>query len=254
MPTIKLENVSKWYQEGWGRRKTYDVAIDEVNLTIEQGEFVFLIGSAGAGKSTLLNLICGEVKPSRGRVLVNDQDLSKLFLRNKKRNAVLFGHVYREQMLERRITVGDNLREVAKLGGSFMESESRVQERIDKALGIVGMPKRCAVLYPWELTRGEYRRVEVAKALINSPPILVLDELTANLDDDNIWDMFHLLTELNHKGTTIIMATHSSKYVNLMRKRVVTLVDGRVFGDVQNGRYGDVVESAGLKRKKPFRG
>ena len=88
---------------------------------------------------------------------------------------------------------------------------------------------------------GECRRVELARALINSPPILVLDEITANLDDDNIWDMFHLLQELNRKGTTIIMATHASQYVNIMRRRVVTLVDGKIFGDVEKGRYGDVV-------------
>ena len=88
---------------------------------------------------------------------------------------------------------------------------------------------------------GECRRVELARALINSPPILILDEITANLDDDNIWDIFHLLTEINHRGTTVIMATPGSKYVNIMRRRVVTLVDGRLFGDVRKGRYGDVV-------------
>jgi cell division transport system ATP-binding protein len=92
-----------------------------------------------------------------------------------------------------------------------------------------------------ELSIGEARRVELARAIINSPPVLVLDELTANLDGDTIWDIFHLLTELNRRGTTIVMATHASEYVNLMRRRVVTLVDGHVFGDVKNGRYGDVM-------------
>ena len=85
------------------------------------------------------------------------------------------------------------------------------------------------------------RRVELARAMINSPPILVLDEITANLDDDNIWDMIILLNEVNRRGTTVIMATHASKYVNIMRRRVVTLVDGHIFGDVERGRYGDVV-------------
>ena len=83
--------------------------------------------------------------------------------------------------------------------------------------------------------------MELARALISSPPILLLDELTANLDDDTIWDVLHLLRELNNRGTTIIMATHASQYVNIMRQRVVTLVDGRLFGDVRNGRYGDIV-------------
>ena len=95
--------------------------------------------------------------------------------------------------------------------------------------------------YPAELSIGECRRVELARALINSPSILLIDELTANLDDDNIWDLMHLLTELNNKGTTIIMATHASQFVNIMRRRVVTLVDGRLIGDVRNGKYGDIV-------------
>ncbi len=96
-----------------------------------------------------------------------------------------------------------------------------MQARIDKVLGLVGMANT-GHFYPAELSQGENRRVELARALINSPPILVLDELTGNLDDDNIWDMLHLLTEVNRRGTTVIMATHASKYVNIMRRRVIT--------------------------------
>lgn len=90
--------------------------------------------------------------------------------------------------------------------------------------------------------------VELARAIINSPPILVLDELTANLDEDTIWDILHLLNELNRQGTTVIMATHAKQFVNLMRKRVITLVDGRVWGDVQNGRYGALRSSSSPAR------
>ena len=115
-----------------------------------------------------------------------------------------------------------------------------VQVRMEKVLRMVGVPN-VQDKYPVELSGGECRRVELARAIINSPPILVLDELTSNLDEDTIWDIFHLLSELNRRGTTIIMATHAKKFVNLMRKRVITLVDGRIFGDVQKGRYGDVV-------------
>ena len=104
-------------------------------------------------------------------------------------------------------------------------------------VGFSGMERR----YPVEMSVGEYRCVELARALINSPPILLLDEITANLDADSIWDIFHLLTEINRRGTTVIMATHASRYVNIMRRRVVTLVDGQILGDVQKGKYGDVI-------------
>ena len=108
------------------------------------------------------------------------------------------------------------------------------------SLGIVGLPD-VEDRYPAELSIGECRRVELARALVSSPPILLIDELTANLDDDNIWDLMHLLNELNSRGTTIVMATHASQYVNIMRRRVVTLVDGKLVGDVRNGKYGDIV-------------
>ena len=115
-----------------------------------------------------------------------------------------------------------------------------VKAAAEKALGLVGLPK-VGECFPAQLSIGEARRVELARALISSPPVLLLDELTANLDDDTIWDIMHLLNELNSRGTTIIMATHASQYVNIMRRRVITLVDGRLFGDVKNGKYGDIV-------------
>ena len=130
-----------------------------------------------------------------------------------------------------------NLHMVARVSG--LTREKKLLERTQKALGIVGLGG-VGEKYPGELSIGQARRVELARALINSPPILVLDELTANLDEDNIWDMMHVLTELNRQGTTVIMATHASMFVNIMHRRVVTLVDGRVAGDVAGGRYGEI--------------
>ena len=167
MPQIRLERVSKYYPQD----KKQMAAVQEINLTVEQGEFLFLTGSSGAGKSTLL---------------------------------------------------------------------PPIQTRIQKTLAMVGLPD-VGARYPVELSYGECRRVELARAIINSPSILVLDELTANLDEDTIWDILHLLCEINRHGTTIIMATHAKEFVNLLRKRVITLVDGQIWGDVQKGRYGDIV-------------
>ncbi len=232
MPEIRLENVSKRYTaEG---RTQY--AVRELNLTVEQGEFVFLIGSSGAGKSTLLKLIGGEIPPDQGEVYLNGLNVARMIGPWRTRMTRTFGIVNQECLLIRKRTIGDNLLLAAVAAG--MRRKGRLAA--EKALAIVGLSgvESC---YPAELSIGECRRVELARALVNSPPILLLDELTANLDDDNIWDMLHLLNELNSRGTTIIMATHASRYVNIMRRRVITLVDGRLLGDVRNGRYGDIV-------------
>ena len=234
MAEIRLENVSKRYTED--KRTMY--AVREVNLTITQGEFVFLIGSSGAGKSTLLQLIGSEIYPDEGVVYLNDVNIARLIGPWRTRATRSFGIVNQQCQLIRKRTIGDNLLLAANAGGMLRRSKSR--QAVKKALGIVGLPG-VETYYPAELSIGECRRVELARALVNSPPILLLDELTANLDDDTIWDLMHLLNELNSRGTTIVMATHASQFVNYMRRRVITLVDGKLFGDVKNGKYGDVV-------------
>ena len=134
----------------------------------------------------------------------------------------------------RQKTIGENLETVVMIG------RRRREGMVQKALGMVGL-HGVEDRYPVELSLGECRRVELARAIILSPPVLLLDELTANLDEDAIWDVFHLLDEMNRRGTTIVMATHAKMFVNMMRKRVITLVDGKVFGDVAKGRYGDII-------------
>lgn len=237
MPTIALENVTKRYKVD----RRLEVGVENIDLTIQQGEFVFVIGSSGAGKSTLLNLITGSAKPDFGNVYLGNKDLRWMRRWDRTKAALSFGQVWQEPQLVRKKTVRQNLEMVARIGAqNRRERPAQTQERIRKVLGLVGM-NGVEDKYPVELSGGECRRIELARALINSPPILVLDELTANLDDDNIWDIFHLLNDLNRKGTTVIMATHASQYVTIMRRRVVTLVDGHIFGDVKKGRYGDIV-------------
>lgn len=242
MPTIELENVSKSYKlkkKHIFARQQVEIGVREVNLTIEQGEFVFVVGSSGAGKSTLLNLISGRTRPDTGKVLLNGENLSRMMLLKRNRPALSFGLVTQEQSLIRKMTIKENLMLAARVGMQHTKFKQPLEQRVEKVLGLVGVPG-VEARYPIELSIGECRRVELARALINSPPILVLDEITANLDDDNIWDIFHLLTEMNRRGTTIVMATHAGRYVNIMRRRVITLVDGRIFGDVEKGRYGDL--------------
>ncbi len=249
MAEVRLENVTKYYhnedqypgqkKKRRGRKKEelhVNYAVRDINLTISQGEFVFLIGSSGAGKSTLLRLMNGELKPDEGMVFLNDANMARMVGPWKAKAARNFGVVSQQGLLIRKRTVWDNLLMAAAAAGLRRKGE----EAARKALSIVGLPN-VGNCYPAELSIGESRRVELARAVLNSPSVLLLDELTANLDDDLIWDLMHLLTELNSHGTTIVMATHASQYVNIMRKRVITLVDGRIAGDVKNGKYGDIV-------------
>lgn len=243
MPTIEMENVTKYYkpERRHRREKKWEVGVEDISLTFKQGEFAFIIGSSGSGKSTLLKLVSGQEKASKGKVYVDNKDLTWAMKLSGGRLTRIFGMVSQEPSLIRKRTVADNLALAARIQAVRPEREELVLARINKVLGLVGMAGS-QEKYPAELSIGQCRRIELARALINSPPILVLDELTANLDDDCIWDMFHLIQEINRRGTTVIMATHASQYVNILRKRVITLVDGHIFGDVEKGRYGDVVQ------------
>jgi cell division transport system ATP-binding protein len=235
MPQIRLEMVGKDYVQEQEKRVLH--AVREINLTIEQGEFVFITGSSGAGKSTLLQILSCEMQPTSGAVFLDDVNITAMSRRRRERKRMLFGYVPQISTLVRKKTIEENLFSVAVLRPGWSQG---VRERVQKALGLVGMGD---VLhrYPAELSLGECRRVELARAIINDPKILVLDELTANLDEDTAWDLFLFLREVNVHGTTVIMASHAKKFVNLMRQRVITLVDGKILGDVQKGRYGDVV-------------
>ena len=243
MPTIQLDHVSKFYKRKRRRRKGtihQDMGVEDVDLTIRQGEFIFVVGGSGAGKSTLLRLITGQTKPSQGKVYVDQKDLNRVMFLSRNRAAVMFGKIWQDPTLIRKKTIGENLALASQIALG-RESPRMVDIRVKKVLGLVGM-KGVEDKYPIELSIGQCRRVELARAMIGSPPVLVLDEITANLDDDCIWDTLHLLNDMNRKGTTIIMATHDSQYVNILRRRVITMSNGRVTKDEHKGNYGDVLE------------
>ena len=236
MPQICLEGVGKDYSQDSDPRVVH--AIRSVDLKIEKGEFVFITGSSGAGKSTLLQMIACETPPSRGTIFLDGANVTRMSQRQRQQRRLRFGYVPQLSSLIRKRTIEENLMAVAVLGRG--RGHMAPDQRVQKALNMVGMGD-AAKRYPVELSMGQCRRVELARAIINNPDILVLDELTANLDEDTAWDMFLFLSEINYHGITVIMATHAKKFVNLMRRRVITLVDGNIFGDVPKGRYGDVV-------------
>ena len=230
MPTIRLEDVAKLYKTKERRIS----AIQDVNLKIEQGEFVFFIGSRGSGKSSMLDIISGDVSPDKGAVFLDDVNISRV---SKRRRRGCMGKVPQVSALVRTETVLQNMSVSSSKKKEFFREKPPDRTLISKALGLVGMAG-CEDRYPAEFSMSECRKIELAKAILRSPPILLLDEITDWMDDDTAWDMMHLLMELNRRGTTILMATSAVQIVNIMRKRVVTLVDGKIRGDVQKGRYG----------------
>ena len=227
MPTIRLENVSKIFKGPKREPQKRFETLSRINLLINQGEFIFFVGSRGAGSSTLLNLISGVLQPDTGAVYLDGVNIGKLGRRQEKKLRYIFGRVPQESQLVRSATVFENLCPPGRFG------------RMSAALsdGHLISKER----YPAEFTSAECRKIELAKAIVYSPPILILDKITDTMDDDSIWDVMHLLEEMNHRGTTVLMSTHSKQFVNIMRRRVVTLVDGKIVGDVQKGRFGDIV-------------
>lgn len=236
MPTIHLEQVAKVYKSKG--KKT--AAVLNIDLEIEQGAFIFVVGSRGSGKSTLLNLIAGEIEPDRGAIYFDGENIQKMSRRGRAgrhlRSQV--GFVPQEPMLIRTDTVLENM--IALRPVNFIKNKWIYEPRVQKALALVGMPD-CEERRVLEFPYSSCRRIELAKAILKSPPILLLDELTERMDRDTTWDLMQLLNELNSHGTTILMATHDRETVNLMRKRVITLSDGKIVGNVPRGRYGDIV-------------
>lgn len=228
---LTFENVSKLYDYG-----TH--SLRNINLEITKGEFVFLVGKTGSGKSTFLKLITRELEASSGKILFDGQDICQMkhneipYLRRQigviRQGAGLF--------LEDR-TAAENLEFVMRATG---HPEEDLRPRALKALGMVGLSKKVDFL-PSELSLGESKRVEIARALVNNPKLIIADEPTASLDRDLSWDIMSLFQDINELGVTMLIVTHDKDIVNIMRKRVVTFASGKILGDVKKARYGDLI-------------
>ena len=216
--------------------KTYEKnsrALKGVDISIEDGEFVFITGRSGSGKSTLLRILLKEVEPSSGRVVVNDMDLGKMPRRYVPKYRRTLGVVFQDFRLLKDRTVYENVAFAQRVIGV---SGRTIRESVPRMLKLVGLSSKYKA-FPHQLSGGEQQRVAIARALINQPAVLLADEPTGNLDPQNAMEIMKLLEEINRRGTTVIVVTHSREIVDMMKKRVITLDKGYVISDEKRGGY-----------------
>ena len=225
---IRLERVTKMY------KTSTRPALDRVSVSVEKGEFVFLIGPSGSGKSTFLRLLLREDLPTRGKITVADLDVAKLPRRRVPRLRQRIGCVFQDFRLLPNKTVGGNVAFALEVIGKPQATIGRVVPEVLELVGLDGKADRM----PHELSGGEQQRVAIARAFVNRPLVLLADEPTGNLDPDTSQDIMLLLERINRTGTTVVMATHDHSIVDSMRRRVVELDLGQVVRDESRGVYG----------------
>ena len=221
-----------------GVHKTYDTgikALKDINIRIDKGEFVFIVGASGAGKSTFLKLIMREEVANAGEVIVNDFKLSKLKRREIPYVRRTMGIVFQDFRLINSMTVFDNVAFAMRVIGS---SKRDVRRRVPYILGLVGLQNK-ARSFPLELSGGEQQRVGLARALVNNPSLIIADEPTGNIDPEMSYEIMELLTEINRRGTTVLVVTHEHDLVKSFRRRVIEIQDGCVVSDSSGPREED---------------
>lgn len=221
---INLEHVSKSYAAGIP-------ALNDVNITIEDGEFVFIVGDSGSGKSTLIKLLLKELDPSEGVISVNGFKLNKMKRRHIPKFRRNIGVVFQDFRLLEDRNVYENVAFAQRVIG---QSNRAIKKKVPSMLSMVGLAAKYRS-FPNQLSGGEQQRVAIARALINEPSILLADEPTGNLDNNNAWETMKLLEEINEKGTTVIVVTHNMEIVKAMNKRVITINRGVVVSDEEGG-------------------
>jgi cell division transport system ATP-binding protein len=231
---IRLENVSKTYRGASGS------AASDVQLQIDRGEFVFLVGSSGSGKSTLLRMLLREEKPDEGEIFVLGENLARLRQSQVASYRRKLGVVFQDFRLLTNKTVYQNVAYALQVIG---KSKAFIETTVPDVLRLVGLEEKSAN-YPSALSGGEQQRVAIARALVNRPELLLADEPTGNLDPGNSREIMGLLERINLSGTTIVMATHDRGIVDQMQKRVIEVSEGRIVRDAQTAGYREIPSDA----------
>ena len=225
---VQLTSVSKQYDRG-------GMALDNVSLRIEDGEFAFIVGASGSGKSTIIKLITGEIAPTEGEVLVNGFDMNHLKPRQMPYLRRGIGIIFQDFRLIEDKTVYENVAFAMIVTGA---SKKAMRIMVPQVLKLVGLETK-ANAYPRELSGGEQQRVAIARALVNKPKLIVADEPTGNLDPTMSLEIMTLLSMINEMGTTMVVVTHERDLVNQFSKRVIALADGKIVGDGKGGYFTD---------------
>ena len=218
-------------------RKIYDssntVALDRVDFSVDEGEFVFLVGISGSGKSTIIKLITGEIRPTAGKVIVNGYDMSKIRRAKLPKMRRTLGVIFQDFRLIDNMTVYDNVAFAMRVVGARNRD---IRKRVPYVLELVGLDGR-ERRFPHELSGGEQQRVAIARALVNNPRMIVADEPTGNLDPVRSLELMLLFEKINEMGTTVLVVTHEKELVNAFSKRVVAIEDGQVVSDGMDGYF-----------------
>ena len=226
VPMIRMDQVSMQYSTGVD-------ALCDVSIRIEKGEFVFVVGNSGSGKSTFIKLLLKELNPSEGRIFVAGRQVTNLSRKQVSLYRRQIGVVFQDFRLLKNKTVYENIEFAQQIIGM---NKREIARNVAIMLEMVGL-KGKENAYPGELSGGEQQRVAIARALINNPAILLADEPTGNLDPQMAWEIMMLLQEINKMGTTVVVVTHNNDVVDIMKKRVVTLDNGSIVSDEQEGGY-----------------
>lgn len=223
---IRLSNVSKTYPP-----KTH--ALRHVSLHIKPGEFVSVVGQSGSGKTTLAKLLFAEERATKGKIVIGDWDISNIAQSQVPVLRRQIGVVFQDFKLLPRKTVYENVAFALQVAG---EKKKRIEEIVPQVLKIVGLHDKTD-RYPRQLSGGEQQRVSIARALVHRPKILVADEPTGNLDTIHAHEIIQLLKKINEYGTTVVLVTHDRDIVNALKKRVISIADGKVISDIERGKY-----------------
>ena len=214
------------------------VALDGVDLTINEGEFVFLVGPSGSGKTTIMKLITGEIRANDGQIIVNDFDMRRIKRRKLPKVRRTLGVIFQDYRLIENMSVYDNVAFAMRVVGA---SNKEIKKRVPYVLELVGLEGREKRM-PNELSGGEQQRVAIARALVNNPRMIVADEPTGNLDPVRSLELMLLFEKINEMGTTILVVTHEKELVNAFSKRVITIDNGHVISDGMDGYYSYEIE------------